>query len=439
MTGNAAAPGAVRAPPPRFDIAPIAAVAAILALVLTLALLLRLRVLPLQDFDIWTYQASLLARFMQGGTIPAMVKFHPVPNMLSQYLQAVLVLVMPARASAIAVVLLLFAGWCIVGWVLAGGDRVRFAIILGIAALNSPFWDGYMGFEFGLLLFFAAILLERRGLLPAWLEVVAAVLIFLTHALPGGLLVLRRLLMTWQDGRWGRAAAVALPVGILAVVYAAKDHAYGNNGLSIAIGSLAHLVAYHVYTLAKFGPYQNFFWGPQGDLDLAPTAFWIGVAVNLAYAVLVVLPLIALVPRIRPKHDAWLAGFCCFAFLLAPAQVLGIINLGERLLAAGLILAVATVPDRWRWRLHGAIFACLLPLVPLRALFTAPQGPVPAVAPLRISGVSNLFWHRPYFGQDEFLAAAQGRNAPRLGFDTGPLAHFPGTRPTPPTEPGAKP
>ena len=56
-------------------------------------------------------------------------------------------------------------------------------------------------------------------------------------------------------------------------------------------GGLLAFASYTLYTLAKLGPYQNFLVGHAGDFTRQPLLYGAGVIIDLAFAVLFVVPL----------------------------------------------------------------------------------------------------------------------------------------------------
>jgi len=379
---------------------------------------------PLQDFIEWNWQAALMA----GAALPEGVRYapYPVPNSLFQLVLGGLALALPAALAG--QVFLLGYAVAAVAVAVALGRRWRpeagwsFAAILLVSFLfNTPFWNGYLNYQTGLLLFAAWFLVPARWRAMPGVILPAAVLMFLAHAMTFaafGLLVGAEALAA-RDPRRGLAL---LPAAGLAAWYVlAKVPPPPAELMDAAPGWLA----LKLYTVAKLGPYQNFVFADGGDGVRWPLAYGAGVALNLAYAAGLGLLVGAAAWRRRtvPVVPLVVAGLLGLAFLALPHRIESVIvNPGERLLYPAMLLLLLHLPlPAWPVRVLGlgalVTVACLAGLgIGGRdwAVAVPPRAPQPPTA--------ALFWHRPTAFACKWQAMqAPGAAPPGITFRTGLL------------------
>ncbi len=369
---------------------------------------------PLQDFWEWVYQSVVAERMLKDGAEGSAFVFHnyPVPNALSQFALTGMALFLPAPWAAkvlvmayLALTLLVYRALRKLGPVANAAPTmlIIFSILFG-----SQFFNGYINNLFGnviLLLFFVTTL--RRP--PTLTETFAfSILLFFCHATSYtvfGLLMV--LYVLWGRVRWVHLAAL-VPSGLLFLWYLARKDTLVDDGL--VLEGVKDWVFYKAYSVAKLGPYHNFWFGGEGDLQRAPALFWSGVVVNLVFATM----LAALIAHVfLLKRFSWVRdpGFVCVALLLLafplmPNSVSGVVNIGERYLTIAilLLLPLAVIGPVKRTLSVGAVLA--LVLLPVTARFTADalryqESPSLMVIDYRIDEddrMSKLFWHRPFQG-----------------------------------------
>jgi hypothetical protein len=137
-----------------------------------------------------------------------------------------------------------------------------------------------------------------------------------------------------------------------------------------------------------------------------------------------------------PEH---LTALCClFGFAVMPSSLFGVVNIGERLLLPGLLLALVAAPDPWRLRRFGAAMAALAPAMGVYFLLIMP-GPTKGVdidhlaIDDSVQRFRLLFWHWPFqfraqIAEAERSAATGDAPRLRLGFTTSLLAARPVAR-----------
>ncbi len=399
-----------------------------LAVLLAAALNLRAAIPPLQDFNEWIYQGWLVGQLLLGGEVPFGIKPWPVPNAAAQVLLGLLNVVMSAHAAGLVYLTLYLAGmtWLAAAIAQAGGafDPATFLLAVLIGGLNSPYWDGYANSQLGMALYLVHVLREKRGPTAAGWDAALGVALFFCHAVMLAVFTLHVAIAAVQRRQLMRVAVLLPPFALLAW-YVLRDDNYGEFIPPFGT-TLFEFIAYKGYSAAKVGPYQNFIIGGIGDADRAPLLFAAGVAANLVFVLVAVVPLaIALVRQAwgGDRSPAVLVALACLAgFAVLPSALFGVVNVGERLLLPALLVALVCCPDPWRLRRFGAGVAALAPATVLyfhlilpASLPTSEIGHLAAHDPAQRMRV--LFWHRPFHFQSQIAAARRGE-AVRLGFTT---------------------
>ena len=404
-------------------------VVGLLAVALAAALNLRGAMPPLQDFNEWIYQGWLVGQLLRGEDLPFGLKPWPVPNAAAQALLGLLNLPLGPRAAGLAYLTLYLAGmtWLAAAIARAQGrfDPATFLLALLIGGINSPYWDGYANSQLGTALYLVHVLRQRRGPTPVAWDLAMGLALFFCHAVLLAVFALHTALHAWQHRQLPRAATVLAPPFALLAWYLLRDDNYGEHIPPFGT-SLAEFLAYKAYTAAKAGPYQNVILGGLGDAERVPALYWLGVAANLAFALVALAPLAwALLDRARKgdRSPALLTALACLAgFAVLPSALFGVVNVGERLLIPAMLVALALCPDPWNLRRFGAAIAALSPAMLLHLHLALPATP-PAtdIGHLAAHDAERrhrlLFWHRPYYFQAQFHAAQRGEPV-RLRFTT---------------------
>ncbi|MCX7377085.1 MAG: hypothetical protein NTY94_10135 [Alphaproteobacteria bacterium] len=401
----------------------------LLAVVLAAALNLRGAMPPLQDFNEWIYQGWLVGQILRGEDVAFALKPWPVPNAAAQTILGLFNLALGPREAGIAYLTLYLAGmtWLAIAIARAQGrfDPATFLLALLIGGLNSPYWDGYANSQLGLALYLVHVLRRQRmATTPAW-DLAMGLALFFCHAVMLAVFALHVLLDGLRQRQFLRAALCLSPPFALLAWYVLRDTSYGEHIPPFGT-NLIEFLAYKAYTAAKMGPYQNFILGGIGDADRTPHLYWSGVATNLLFAGVVLLPLaLALLDRLRKgdRSPSLLTALACLGgYMVLPSALFGVVNVGERLLLPAVLVMLALCPDPWNMRRLGAGIAALAPLTLLHLHLGLPADPpsgtidhLAAHDPAQRYRV--LFWHRPFYFQSQFNAAQRGEPVP-LGFTT---------------------
>lgn len=385
---------------------------------------------PLQDYNEWVYQGYVAAQLIQGHLTDAFrfVTF-PVPNSAVQVLLCLLNFVVPAELAGrivanLYVVVALALGWALARKMSPTQHVSCFFVLLVCVYFNTAFWNGYINYQVGILLFSVWLLLRQDMRdRPLWVFVFSLAAFF-THAVIWASILMLMVI----DGLRRRRIAPYLPalvsVGLFAWYAACRPaptvlDRVGRPGLLNAL-------AYKFYTLAKLGPYHHFIY-PGTDGLLVPAAYYTGVAANLAAGLVVVYMLYdallqAFLSRrgASPPRTETLGAFALLVMFAAmPTVMSDVVNPGERMLYPALMLALLGVGESRgvRWLAPGiAVLAlCALSLAVNGARLDDEDGPaVPGSSGQKYA----LFASRPAEFADVRRMLENGTPMRPLGFET---------------------
>ncbi len=408
----------------------------------------------LQDFVEWMYQGYVLNRLMVGDPLAVASHFvtrYPVPNSMLQYLLALLnFTVDPVTAGKLVILLYI---WSFFGVMFAitrhvtpryAGTMLLVAVMIFIEA--PTFWNGNLNFNLSLLLLsvylYQGILKDRETPL---LVAVIGILIFFTHAVGLSVFVMlvgaRNLLLR---RRWSHLFALAPALALLAFYILAKppDVPVSYTGY---YDNPVYMVMYKAYTVMKAAVFRNFILGDGSSyLEAWPALYWAGVVLNGLFGALVVIGTILAAWRSLQWDRAWqwglgllVAGVIAVLFLALPPFILGVANLGERYLLAGLLVAMVLLPfDRRILAGLAALAVVAMPYFVGLFVLTAradvrdyPRSPAnaPTLAEQVAANLPNtrlhLFAQRLYFfaWRGVYLTQGDYSHLPEIHFGTGPL------------------
>lgn len=352
-------------------------------------LVLILPALYLVDLPAWVYQGALFrAEIADAHATPWSLQTHPVPNTLATLLPALLlVLVGPIWAGKILATGLLIGGFA-AAWALARAASrddtsptwARTAILIACAVVSSSFWNGYVGYQLGVVGAMAlGAMWLRRGRLSAPVVLVGTVALFLAHAIPFAVVALT----IGADAlrrRDRRQLAALLPAAALTAWYVLARAARPAGGFEEAQGAGGVLgwVAYKVYTVLKVGPFQH----PvgvdgSGMLATVPGLYWLAVGLSGLFMGGLVIALAHGTWRMPPgprRIGGWIAWALAGVALVLPPFALNVVNPGERVLVLALVALVTLVPLNPRLLRALGLAALLFFLDDARALWTQRAG-----------------------------------------------------------------
>jgi hypothetical protein len=325
---------------------------------------------PFQDFAEWVYQSYIFNALVSGHTSSDFrLVTYPVPYALSQIMTSiVLLLFSPMVASKIVTVLyglviLLAIRRLIkkakldplVGWV----------FFVSVVALNSPFWNGYLGYQFGLaiLLFYLSLTLEARTkVLPV---LFFSLLAFFAHGFIYAAMLVFIGIYALYSRRIFQSALGLIPSICLFIWYRLKNESSGELNELFPVHTI-NIIAYKIYTLLKAAPYHNVIVFDVSAVDHFGSFYFIlGMLIDLTFVVSLAALAYATVRRsslqaIALKPEFAIAAILLLIALALPPVVFGIVNPGERMLYPALVAFAVAVYTELK-----------LPLAPKAALTVA--------------------------------------------------------------------
>lgn len=378
-----------------------------------------------QDFGEGIYQARILSDLLSGDhSAHTRIAPYPAPLALPQLLLAACVAVTGPVAGGVAFLILygLTGAWAIQQLVrryqLACGPAAL--LLTGLVLLGSGFWNGFIGTQWGLVLLMVYLSLERR-VAVSWQAVLGFGLVsFFTHGLTFAIWGLAALSIAVAERRLARFLAALAPSAALVVWYLVSSREASRADWSS--GGLTEWVFYKGYTVSKLGSYRNLVVRSSSDHDVAPALYWMGVASNALVAVVLGAAFCWLI--VRGWNYSWAAhaplvvaaAGMLLVVLATPGFLAGIVNPGERVLSAAMVLVVVllTGPQSPRRTIHLAggltvvglvLTAISVGLIPAKAALGGPLSEAPASWAGRST---SLYTHRVDQFEEKVLAAERG-------------------------------
>ncbi|MEO0558191.1 MAG: hypothetical protein AAF170_08415, partial [Bacteroidota bacterium] len=322
---------------------------------LLLGLVLSLPAIYLVDLPAWVYQGALFrAEVATASATPWSLQGHPVPNTLSTLAPALLLSVTgPVWTGKLLAIGLLAAGFG-AAWALANAASsspaetgARAAILIACAVVSSSFWNGYVGYQVGVVLAMGlGALWLRRERLSAPLVLVGSVVLFFAHAIPFAVVALAMGVDALRR-RDLRQLVALIPASALTAWYVLARLMQPGGGFIEAEtpGGLLRWVAYKVYTVLKVGPFHHPDGvGGIGTLEALPGLYWLCVIASGLFIAALVAGL-ALgthrMPSGSRRRTTWAAWALAGVALLLPPFALNVVNPGERFLVMAGIGLVA--------------------------------------------------------------------------------------------------
>ena len=384
-----------------------------------------------QDFGEWIYQGEVLAA-LTTGQAPGIAQFatHPVPNTTAQLLLGLNMLVLGAAIGPVVYLLLYAAAAAAAVEALVRRyslPPVAASLVLSAAVTaGSGFWNGYVAAQWGLVLLMVYWSMPRRTA-AAWPILIGfALLAFFTHGVSFGVWGLMALVRCWPNVvRLALASLPALSLVVWYLVASPEGTKFGGQHESVAA-----IVGYKAYTVAKLGGYQNVVARSTGDFETAPWLYWVGVLAIVGFGAFVVAGLVIVAWRLRVRAAkapaAWVAVSLLVLALLMPPFLFGLVNPGERVLSSlGIMVTpwlLTHAPRMGRLSAVAAGIGLTLTLVSVALLgpkWGAGEAPTPS-APDDSRGTS-LFAHRLDQMEDRVRLAEEGQITEPLVWTTSVL------------------
>ncbi len=326
--------------------------------------LLVLQPFPLlHDFPEWVYQGWLFKQLLtqDGATgVRYALVTYPVPNSLSQAGVGLLTMVLePATAAKIWLSGYLFGAalMCLNIWY-RYKDSSQVLLLSVIVFFGPGFWNGYINFQYALLLFalYLSLSAGKRGA-GYMTTLLCSLLIFFSHAVVFAIFVcycVAGAFFRRGDDARNRfySIVVLIPSLLLLGWYCVELMAAFSAGAADSM-SLFKWVQYKAYTLAKQGPFHNFILHTgESLLEQADWFYKAGFIANFIFAAMLGFWFIWLLWVWLSRHMSPLRhpipaelsvvlvciSVCFIVYLVAGANTFGVVNLGERFLIVALLM-----------------------------------------------------------------------------------------------------
>ncbi len=335
----------------------------------------------LHDYPEWMYQGHIFWSLLSGeSTYMGLYEVVPVPvpNAITQIAIALLnIVVSPIWAGKIwlAVYLLL----ALVTSVAATRRRdtsierqstggARQLLFLLIIAFGPGFFNGYINFQFGVLLLALFVIVNARSSV-LWI-LLFSVLLYFSHASVFAGFIIYVVLYELLDQR-RVTAFVALMPSVAMLFWYSSVKIMANDGFNTGVGSWMQWLQYKIYTLAKQGPFHNLI-QPDGQSFLADlhAIYLIGFGVNFVVAILIgcwFLSIAWMLLRRKtvsnfdsgPSAVLISVAILLVMWLIAGSNTFGVVNLGERFLIVALLLLLLQV-EMPRWLVNSWTALCFV-------------------------------------------------------------------------------
>jgi hypothetical protein len=216
---------------------------------------------PLEDLPEWIYQGYIFNKLASGTpSAEFALKTFPVPYALFQAVaSACLLFASPMTTTRIVV--FLYAGLSLyaINRVIARyrlDPFVAWPFLVSAVVLNAPFWNGYMGYQLGLLVILLYLALPQRAQVdPKWI-CLFSVLAFFAHgwsfvsilAMIGSIALYRQRVLA--------AALGVAPSAVLLAWYQIRNVAPATLSAFLHVENV-NIFAYKIYTALKAAPFHN--------------------------------------------------------------------------------------------------------------------------------------------------------------------------------------
>jgi len=332
-----------------------------LAIVIIYCLLFLLQEFAhLQDYSQWIFSGVVLNAKMLGTSLPDYtLKTYPVPNSFLTVTIALLLFIFDAFwASKLLVVfyIIMFAGiiYLTCKHTFPKKYLFRSIIIFSTIAISSSFWNGYLNYQFALLLLALYYFLMLKGFDSPIKTLLFSLIIFFSHA---AVFMVFFIFVCYRNApikKYRIKLLALIPSGLLTLWYLYGsfliDNNIGNEVLSSPIkGGVTGFLLYKIYTFLKIGPFQNFILADGQSFLEGNTALYCIFILISALTLLVLLfnIFITICQQYRKekfiKRTVLFFSILFLSYLLFPTKLLQVVNIGERFMIVGLMFLLFNV------------------------------------------------------------------------------------------------
>jgi hypothetical protein len=216
---------------------------------------------PLEDFPEWIYQGYVFNKLAEGTPSALFeIKHYPVPYALLQLIvSGALLIASPMTASRIVLALYAIISLFAVHRVIARyriEPLIGWPVLICVVVLNAPFWNGYMGYQSGLIVLLLYLSLPSASRTdPKWV-VCFSLLAFFAHGWAFVAFLVFVGIYALYDRRVFACGFALLPSLALLAWYMMNNI---NHGELVVLSDVknANIFLFKVYTLLKAAPYHN--------------------------------------------------------------------------------------------------------------------------------------------------------------------------------------
>ena len=390
-------------------------------------------IVPLQDMNEWIYQGGILASILRGAPIHSVIiANYPVPNSLMQLILGLLSLALrPIAAGRVLITsYIVFGTW--VGGALARRYHPRHVgpitlVYLISMVLNSPFWNGYLNSQIGLIIFLSYFLLSEEWRAKQAIVMGEGIVLFFTHAISFAAFALYIVVRATLYREQRNLIIAIVPPIVLFFWYISMRAPV--ELAAIHWGGALHFLSYKVYTCSKLGGYHNFIFSSGGDAIQRPWVYRLGIASNLAYLAGILGMLVSIAfnrswREIAAEPALVAAAIAVAIALCLPQNMADVVNPGERLIYLAFGLALPFIQPK-AWLVRAMAAAAVMLAVSVIPLLDGNQEKFrTAVSDEILHGgdiAQALYLHRPtaFVQRVEGVGQSEYRTTePRLFFET---------------------
>lgn len=301
---------------------------------------------PLQDLGEWIYQSYIFNQLVIGHySSDFLIKTYPVPYTLFQIIaSSVLLLFSPIITSKIVVLLYGFLVLLAIHRLITTAKLdpvVGWAFLIPVVALNSPFWNGYMGYQFGLIVLLFYVSLPRESRTQVLPVLFFSILAFFAHGIIYASILIFIGIYSLYSRRIFQCALALLPSLCLVAWYQIKNDSSGELKEMFQLHDV-NIIAYKIYTLLKTGPFHNPIVSDFNSVDYFGSFYLTGgLVLDAAFMASLGILAYAAVTRSSLRTIAKKPEFVIFAILFLVAVALPpaalVTNPAERLMYPALI------------------------------------------------------------------------------------------------------
>ena len=381
----------------------------------------------LQDYPVWLYDSLLayLKLFGKEALSTFQLKPYPVPNSLFQFLVMLLIPITSSIEIAAKIVTLTYLAsfsWVCAKLIYVYENKFNWAkwtLLTSSFVVSSSFWNGNMNFQLGFLIFAYFLYKEKTQKLSLFQILTLSVLLFFAHGIFYGFFVLWCLYVIGIAQKKIATLAILLPSILLNIWYVLGRYFLMTSVDGISpespIGSsLFQFIFYKAYTLLKLGPFNNFIGiDSLSFLENKPFLYFALMSLQFLYisiltltVVLSLFKVLKATGNIDEKKKILLFLVLGSTFILFPPNLFGIVNIGERILAASIFALLIFLKLNPKATAFAAIIALSFHVYNFTYLYSAKNISGSVLSENNVTK-QKYFNHHPYLHHEAYTSMDQ--------------------------------